>query len=96
MKGTAMATKDRSAREALSEIQRELGVRRRCYTRWIADGKLSDVDATDRIERLEKAADIVERCILLESDAPVVRIAVKPAPERITLQGPGQDEAVPY
>ena len=57
---------NRSSREALSEVLRELGVRRRCYGRWVADGKLSDVDAQDRLERLEKAADIVERAVLLE------------------------------
>jgi len=57
---------NRSSREALSEVLRELGVRRRCYGRWVADGKLSDVDAQDRLERLEKAADIVERAVMLE------------------------------
>jgi predicted site-specific integrase-resolvase len=41
--------------EALSEVSRELQVRRRCYHRWIQDGKLSTVDARDRIERLEAA-----------------------------------------
>ena len=64
MKGTVM----RSSKEALSEINRELGVRRRCYTRWISDGKLDSVEATDRMERMERAAEIVERSCLLESE----------------------------
>lgn len=59
------ATNTRTAREAHSEVMRELGVRRRCYGRWIQDGKLTEVDATDRMERLERAADIIERAILL-------------------------------
>lgn len=62
--GTTINT--RSAREAHSEVMRELGVRRRCYGRWVADGKLSDIDAQDRLERLEKAAEIIEKLILLE------------------------------
>jgi len=53
--------KERSLAEAVSELKRELGIRRRCYSRWIADGKLSDVDAEDRLERMEKALGIVER-----------------------------------
>lgn len=59
----------RSAREALSEVNRELGVRRRCYARWIQDGKLSEVEACDRMERLDKAAELIERSILLQEAA---------------------------
>lgn len=68
----------RSAREALSEIARELGVRRRCYGRWVQDGKLSDVDATDRMERLERALELVEKYVSLEDLPP------PPNPIRIT------------
>jgi len=45
----------RSLEEAISECQRELGVRQRCYDRWIQDGKLTLVDARDRMERLQAA-----------------------------------------
>jgi hypothetical protein len=45
----------RTIEEAVSEVSRELSVRRRCYARWIEDGKLSKVDANDRLERLEAA-----------------------------------------
>jgi hypothetical protein len=42
----------RSREEALSELQRELRVRERCYERWVKDGKLDQIDSTDRMERL--------------------------------------------
>jgi hypothetical protein len=41
--------------EALSEIEREVAVRLRCFDRWVADGKLSYVDARDRLRRLISA-----------------------------------------
>lgn len=49
----------RSVAEALSECQRELKVRDRCYDRWIDDGKLSQVEATDRMERLQMACHVL-------------------------------------
>ena len=55
----------RTGPEAVSEIKRELGVRRRCYARWIADGKLTEVEAVDRMERLEAALAICERSVSL-------------------------------
>ena len=42
------ATRD----EALSEIEREVAVRQRCFDRWVGDGKLSYVDASDRLRRM--------------------------------------------
>lgn len=45
----------RSIEEALSEVERELQVRLRCYDRWVKEGKLSGVDAKDRVERLQAA-----------------------------------------
>jgi len=59
---------ERTGEEAVSELMRELSIRRRCYTRWIADGKLSAVEARDRLERMERALQIVERYVnLVES-----------------------------
>lgn len=46
--------------EAISECARELAIRRRCYNRWIQDGKLSTVDARDRLSRLTIAVEILE------------------------------------
>jgi hypothetical protein len=45
----------RSLDEAISEVERELQVRRRCYDRWIGDGKMSRIDAQDRFSRLAAA-----------------------------------------
>ena len=42
----------RSPEEAISELQREVEVRRRLYDRWISEGRISRVDAHDRLERL--------------------------------------------
>lgn len=45
----------RSVEEAQAEVERELNVRRKCFGRWVTEGKLSKVDANDRLERLESA-----------------------------------------
>lgn len=41
----------RSLEEATAEIQREMDVRKRLFDRWVTEGKLSWVDAKDRLER---------------------------------------------
>lgn len=51
----------RSLEEAISEVDRELKVRLRVYDRWVADGKLSTVDARDRVERLQSALAYLNR-----------------------------------
>lgn len=45
----------RSLEEAVSEVQRELDVRRRLYDRWVTEGRMSRVDAHDRLERMLSA-----------------------------------------
>lgn len=52
--------KPRSIEEALSELEREKQVRMRCYDRWVEDGKLTSVDAVDRLDRLETAIHALE------------------------------------
>lgn len=42
----------RTIDEAISELEREAHIRIRCYDRWIQEGKVSRVDAWDRLERL--------------------------------------------
>jgi len=49
----------RSAIEALDECMRELNIRKRCFARWIQDGRLSRTDAQDRLDRLASAVDIL-------------------------------------
>jgi hypothetical protein len=45
----------RDIMESMSELEREAGLRTRCYDRWVAEGKLSYIDARDRQERLLSA-----------------------------------------
>lgn len=59
----------RSLEEAASELDREIKVRVRCYDRWIADGKLSTVDARDRLERMQSALAYLNRAIALAEAA---------------------------
>ena len=51
----------RSLEEALSEVQREVQVRERCYPRWVKEGKLTRIDAADRLERLRAACEYLGR-----------------------------------
>jgi hypothetical protein len=51
----------RSLEEAISEVDREIKVRVRCYDRWVSEGKLSSVDARDRVERLQAALAFLQR-----------------------------------
>lgn len=46
---------NRSTEEALAELEREAQVRKRCFDRWVQEGKVSTVDARDRMERLLSA-----------------------------------------
>ena len=50
----------RSLTEAIDEVFRELQVRKRCFPRWIEDGKISRTDAQDRIARQESALAYLE------------------------------------
>jgi len=50
--------------EAVDECQRELNVRRRCFPRWVADGRVSATDAQDRVDRLATAIEHLQKLIL--------------------------------
>lgn len=45
----------RSVEEAIAELQREMDVRKKIYDRWVADQRMSWMDAHDRMERLQSA-----------------------------------------
>lgn len=63
MSTTAVSTANqpsRSLTEAIDEVFRELQVRKRCFPRWIEDGKISRTDAQDRIARQEAALAYLE------------------------------------
>ena len=60
MQDTLMEPKSiRSKQEALDELNREFNVRRRCFARWVLDGRLSATDAQDRLDRLASAIDML-------------------------------------
>jgi hypothetical protein len=52
---------------ALGEVQRELQVRERCYKRWTEEGKMSRIDAKDRMSRQILAEKLL--LLLLDSAA---------------------------
>lgn len=45
--------------EAGTELDREMGVRERCFPKWIDEGKMSRIDAKDRYKRMEIAQMLV-------------------------------------
>jgi len=47
--------------ECRDELDRELQVRKRCYDRWVGEGKLSGTEARDRIDRLSGAIDYLSQ-----------------------------------
>ncbi len=51
----------RSIDEAIAELERELKVRKRCYPGWIKDGRLNEVDAEDRYDRLDTALTLLRQ-----------------------------------
>lgn len=61
----------RDRQQALDELNREFGVRARCFPRWIADGRVSATDAQDRLDRLATAIEIVAHA---DSDPEVVPV----------------------
>jgi hypothetical protein len=73
--------------ESISEVKRELQVRLRCYDRWVEDGKLTDVDATDRYCRLQSALTYLEAVRDGEIGAP----EAFDVPTRVTSPGDKTD-----
>jgi hypothetical protein len=49
----------RDKQQALDELSRELNVRKRCFPRWVVDGRVSATDAQDRIDRLATAIQLL-------------------------------------
>jgi hypothetical protein len=61
----------RTITEAIDEVHRELCVRKRCFPRWIQDGRVSKTDAQDRIDRLATAFDLLSTLAALPGGQPV-------------------------
>jgi hypothetical protein len=51
IKYTPRTNGNRSIEEAISEIQREMDVRKRLFDRWASEGRFSWTDGHDRLER---------------------------------------------
>ena len=49
--GPTRAQQIGQCQEALDEVVRELGVRERCFPKWVAEGRISNSDAKDRLRR---------------------------------------------
>lgn len=45
--------------EAGSELDREMGVRERCFKNWVEQGKISRVEAKDRFSRMQIAQMLI-------------------------------------
>lgn len=46
---------------ALQELHREMQVRKRCYPKWVAEGKqLNQYEADERLDRLKVAIGLIE------------------------------------
>ena len=64
-----VARPGRSLEEAISECERELNVRDRCFTRWVNEGKIDRVDAQDRLDRLFAAVRILRQVQIAGEEA---------------------------
>ena len=62
-------SRKRSIAESHDELQRELQVRKRCFKRWIAEGRMSATDAQDRYDRLASAIEALTDRMTLEAVA---------------------------
>jgi hypothetical protein len=45
--------------QAYDELNREMNVREKCFSKWVGEGKLSASDAADRAQRMAKACRIL-------------------------------------
>ena len=57
---TMEPTEPSTLQAAVDEVSRELNVRRRCFPRWVQDGRVSKTDAQDRINRLASALGFLQ------------------------------------
>jgi len=69
----------RSLTEAIDEVERELAVRRRIFPRWVDDGKLSQTEALDRLERLTASCTYLKRFRDLKPGEAPVAILQQPS-----------------
>lgn len=75
--------RQRSVTECVAELDRELGVRRRCYVKWLNEGKLSMRDAADRFECLQQSLELLKE--MATNLGPMADEPIKPSPRVIEL-----------
>lgn len=69
----------RSIEEALDEVAREIAVRERCFPRWITEGRISKSDAKDRLQRMLKAAFLLDAQVQLSTESVPAEHSTAPA-----------------
>lgn len=52
----------RDMEECIDELEREFNLRARCYIRWVAEGRMSNTDAQDRLDRQFSAIAHLNQC----------------------------------
>lgn len=77
----------RGLQEALDEVERELNVRSRCFPKWVADGRMCQTDAHDRLDRLASAYKLI---LMLLKDDPQAQIATLIAKYQCDYVGGGR------
>jgi hypothetical protein len=65
--------------EAIDEVFRELCVRKRCFPKWIQEGRVSGTDAQDRIDRLATAWEILTAMAQVQAEQLVTSTGDKTA-----------------
>lgn len=59
LEAVTIATASSAPEAAQDELVREFQVRKRCFAKWVSDGRLSMTDALDRLNRLGVAIKLV-------------------------------------
>jgi hypothetical protein len=72
--------------EVIAELERELGMRRKLYTSWIATGRIRLCDAADRIRLLEMALADLQETYREQALAPLHQIDLFPLTPQPTSQ----------
>ena len=62
-------TRPRSLQECAAELTREINIRKRCYDRWVRDGKLDEITAAERFERLLGVMHFLNKAFPVSGDA---------------------------
>lgn len=85
-----MVKRIRTVKEAVSEVHRELNVRRRCFPKWIEQGKCDETDAQDRLDRLYTALTVLKT---VELDETLLQFCERTLTDRSALDKQEQAQA---